>query len=91
MIEVGSSLPQIAQDVTIDPGNITTGTVLVVTKAIAGITTNQTFSVSAPALNAGIFILGCFCATDGTLSIPLWNSTGGDLNPASQSFKIVAH
>lgn len=91
MIEVGASLPQIAQDVTADPGNVAAGTVLTLSVTLAGVTPNQTFSVSAPDLESGLYLLTARCHAAGTLLIPIYNPTGGDINPASQSFKIVAH
>jgi hypothetical protein len=91
MIEVGASLPQIAQDLTVNLSSIAGNSVSQETTAVVGVTPYQTFSLAAPALEAGLVLLGAGCTTAGTLIISVWNTTSAAINPASQSFKLVAH
>ena len=86
---VGSGSYQFAQTVTLNPASVTANSVATETFTITGIRTDVMYRVDALSLDAGLFILGCFPTAANTLQINFFNPTGSDINPASQSFRII--
>ncbi len=86
---VGSGSYQFAQTVTLNPANVAANSVATETFTITGIRTDTMYYVDALSLDAGLFIIGCIPTAANTLQINFFNPTGSDINPASQSFRIV--
>ena len=87
---VGSGSYQFASNVTIDLSSINANSVSVETVAVTGVNTDTSYNVDCPTLDAGLFILGAICTTPNVLTISVWNSTNGAVNPAStQVFRII--
>ncbi len=89
LLRVGSSVPQLVTTVTLDPSAIGANTVSSETFTVTGANTDMNFSVSAPNLDAGLFILEATCATANILTISIWNTTVASVNPASQVFRVI--
>lgn len=89
LLRVGSSGPQFAQTVTLDPSSINANAVSVETFSVTGVNTDTQYRVDAPNLEAGLFLLGAICTTVNVLTLSIWNSTNASVNPASQGFRIV--
>lgn len=81
--------PTVRKDATIDPGNITTVTCLDVTATVNGLTKGVPVAVWAESLTANVGISNAHCSASNTLKFRLCNVTGSDINPASQTFRVV--
>lgn len=87
---VGSGSYQKAFEATINPSAINAGSVSVETFTVTcGADEANIPYVVAPSLDAGLFIVGAKFTDLNTLELSIWNSTGGSVNPASQTVKIL--
>lgn len=76
------------QTVTLDPTAVPKKAVQVETFSVPGLTTTMQLIVSAPALEAALFIVGARVSATDTLELSIWNTGATNINPASQSFVI---
>lgn len=60
------------------------------TFTITGLDTNDIVCVNPPVLTAGLYLISYRVSATDTLSLTLYNSTGGSINEASVEFKIVS-
>lgn len=84
----GSSGMLFSEKVTIDPSTVTAGNVSRETFAVTGLKTGRVTKVEMPSIEAGLFKLDAFCAANGVLTIDLFNPTGSNINPASQTIYV---
>ena len=77
------------KDVTVDPANVTTATCLDVTATVKGLKKGHPCKVWAESLTANVAICNEHCSAADTLKFRLCNPTGSDINPASQTFRVV--
>ncbi len=81
--------PLVRKDATIDVGNITTVTCLDVTATVNGLQKGIPVHVWAESLTANVALSNAHCSAANTLKFRLCNVTGSDINPASQTFRVV--
>ena len=81
---LGSSGMLFSEKVTIDPSTVTAGNVSRETFAVTGLKKGRVTHVEMPSIETGLFLIGWYCATNGVLTLDLFNPTGSDINPASQ-------
>ena len=84
---------QFIGEVTLDPSNIPSLNFSVETftpTALATLLPEQRVRVEGDSLEAGILITGSRCKTAGVLEITFFNATNAAVNPASQSFQVLA-
>lgn len=60
------------------------------TFTVEGLNTNDVVVVNPPALTAGLYLLSYRVSATDTISLTLYNSTGGSIDEASATFKIVS-
>lgn len=85
-----SSVPKFYEKVTFNPANITAtqiGTENILT-GVKQLVPGDRCVITAPSLEAGLQILPSFVVTAGAVPLKIWNFTGADINPASQSFYV---
>ncbi len=88
-LRVGAAVPQFVQQVVLNPANVTANSVSTETFTITGVTQDTQYKVDALSLEAGLFIIGAIPTAANTLSLSIWNTTNADINPASQTFRII--
>lgn len=88
-LRVGANVPQFVQQVTLNPSNITANSISTETFTVTGVVQDTSYKVDALSLEAGLFILGAVPTAANTLAISIWNTTNADINPASQTFRII--
>lgn len=88
----GTSILEIATGtVAVDPGNIAATTKGSVNVTISGITTNDRILLQPPStLNAGLLYVGADVTAANTVTIYLYNKTGGDINDTSSTWKYTS-
>lgn len=86
---VGSSVPQVVADITNNPASISNGATGFVSLTVAGATTQMAFAVNAPSLETGLVMGQAICKVDGTVIVPITNTTGAPIDPASQTFRVI--
>jgi len=75
----------------INPASIAANTTAEQTfTGITGLSTNDAVFVNKPTLTAGIGIAGARCSAKNTLAITFINATGGAVDPAEETYTIVA-
>lgn len=84
-----SSTPKLSVQVTADPANINNGAFGDTNLTVPGFTTEMVPLVHAPALESGLIISGAKCTAAGTVVIRIHNTSGGAVDPASQSFNVI--
>lgn len=85
-----SSVAKFVKTATLNPANVTAGSVATETFTVTGLRLNQMIPVvHAPSLEAGLTLISSRITADDTLELTFQNNTGGDLNPASQAFEII--
>ena len=77
-----------SQDATLDPTTVPKRSVQVETYTVSGLTTDMKLIVTAPSLEAGLFIIDARVLAVDSLELKFWNSTNANINPASQTFSI---
>lgn len=77
-------------EIALDPSAISANTVVRQTFTVAGLTLQDAVVVNPPDLVAGIEILNYRVTATDTLQITFWNTTGGSINPGSQTYTILA-
>lgn len=60
------------------------------TFTVEGLNTNDIVVVNPPVLTAGLYLLSYRVSATDTISLTLYNSTGGSIDEASAMFKIVS-
>lgn len=89
MITVSNATTKVFE-VTIDPANVVTATAVAQTFTVAGLTTNMMVgSFCMPSLETGLTITNCHVSATNTLKLTFGNPTVADINPASQTLKVV--
>lgn len=89
LLRVGSGSYQQVLTPTLDPSSINANSISVETFTVTGVNVDTQYRVDAPNLEAGLFIIGSTCATANVLTLSIWNSTNGAVNPASQVFRVI--
>lgn len=91
---VFTALPTFTQtaEVTGDPSS--TGffnTVALTVTGLPALATNElrVVSVTAPALESGVFIVGWKITAANQLTVLLYNNSGSPVDPASQTFEVI--
>lgn len=84
---VGPTL--VRKDATIDPASVTSATCLDVTATVNGLVKGFPVSVWAESLTANLSISNAHCSAANTLKFRLCNPTVGNIDPASQTFRVV--
>ena len=74
---------------TINAANVPASSVSTQAFTIEGIVPETMYHVVAPALEAGLFIIGATATAVDTLTIAFFNPSVADINPASQQFNII--
>jgi hypothetical protein len=74
----------------LDPTTVPKRAVQVETFPVTGLTTDMQLIVDAPALEAGLFLIGAEVSATDTLKLTFWNSKNMNINPALQTFNIKA-
>jgi hypothetical protein len=88
--KVTDFIPRIATFITtVDVPNIAAGATATVTITVNGITTEDIIYVNQPNLS-GIALVTYRVTAANTVDLFFWNPTGGAINPASATFKLVA-
>ncbi len=77
-------------EATIDLAAIGATTYSTQTFTVTGLNVNDVICVNPPALTAGLYLLSYYVSATDTISLTLYNSTGGSINQASSTFKIVS-
>lgn len=76
--------------VTTNPGSIGAGAELVLTATVAGLQANDIVYINKPSNTAGISISQVYASDTDELTLKLYNSSGGAVDPASETYKLVA-
>lgn len=76
--------------VTFDPASVSANTTSEQTVTVAGLTTNDIVYVNKPTHTAGLVIGGARVSAADTLAVTYGNLTGSAINPASESYFVVA-
>ena len=85
------SLPvRLSRKVTLDPANCSSAAHNAQTFTVTGLKTNHFVLVNAPNLETGVKIVAARCTAADTLELTFVNFSGGDVNPASQVFFVIA-
>lgn len=83
--------PKIATyETTIDLASINASTYSVQTFTVTGLDVDDIITVNPPALTSGLYLVSYRVSAEDTLSLVLYNSTGGAINEASGVYKIMA-
>lgn len=75
---------------TLDPAAVAANTSAEQTFTVTGLATTDIILVNKPSLSAGTGIVNARCSAADTLAITFMNSTGGAIDPPSESYLIVA-
>ncbi len=89
LLRTGSGSYQQVLTPTLDPASINANSVSVETFTVTGVNVDTQYVVDAPNLEGGLFIVGSICTTANVLTLSIWNSTNGAVNPASQVFRVI--
>ena len=85
-----SAAPQlVAGPVTVDPDIVYSGFTTDVSVTVKGARQEMFFLCFAPALEANLGIVHCYCSANDTVIVRLANLSVGNINPASQSFYFL--
>jgi hypothetical protein len=87
-LRVGSVTPRLVREVSLDVTTLSAATVADQTFTVNGLEPDMQLVVSAPDLEADIFICNAHCSAKNTLKIRFYSVAG--LNPAATTYKIVA-
>lgn len=88
-LRVGASIPQFVQQVVLDPANCPANSVSQQTFTVTGINLDTSYKVDALALEAGLFLIQSRPTATNTLEISFLNASNADINPASQTFRVI--
>lgn len=88
-IQIGSAGPRVVKAVTLNPSAVSANSVSRETFTVSELTTDMNVVVSAPSLEAGLFLIQARVTAANTLELSIWNTTGAEVNPASQAFNVV--
>lgn len=91
---VGASGTEITQirvfTATIDPASVAAATSAEQTFTVTGLATGDKVLVSKPTATAGIGIVNARVSAADTLALTFMNATAGAIDPASESYTIIA-
>ena len=59
------------------------------TFTVTGLTTEDVIIVNPPALTSGLYLISYYVSAADTLSMTFYNSTGGAINEAAATYKIM--
>lgn len=82
---------QFIADVTLNPSSVPAYSKQTETFACPGLTIDMVVAVKAPSLEAGVFLSGGSCTAKDVLALTFDNWTAAAIDPASQTFKVLAH
>lgn len=88
-LTVGGPYPQFVQEVTLNPSNVTANSISEETFTVTGVRTDVMYEADALSLEAGLQLLKPTPTAANTLKLRIWNTTNADINPASQTFRII--
>lgn len=74
---------------TVNPGEVAANSTLDVSVAWNKVLPTHFIEVKAPSLASGLGIVGCWCATAGTVKVRLMNATGTPIDDASQTWSFL--
>lgn len=87
----GSTITQIrVYTATLDPASIAAATSAEQTFTVTGLTTADRVLVSKPTATAGVGIVNARVSAADTLALTFMNATAGAIDPASESYTIIA-
>lgn len=93
-LAVGASGTQLAEvrvyTATIDPASVAAGTSAEQTFTVAGLAVGDVVVVNKPTATAGVGIVNARVSAANTLALTFMNATAGALDPASESYTIIA-
>lgn len=75
---------------TLDVANVTANSVSTQSFTFAGLTSDWVPILMKPSRTAGLNIVQVWIENDDVLSVAFENTTGGDIDPASETYKLVA-
>lgn len=84
-----ASVARFSEKHTLDPSSINAASVSVETFAVAGLEEGAITLAELPDLEAGVVLVESRCAANDVLTLVLWNTTGGAINPASQAVYVM--
>ena len=87
ILNTGGS-PKFAQNITLQPGAVTSNVVSTQTFTVKGLDPDGLVLINAPSIETGLFVVNAFVATKNVLTLQFWNTTGSTITPASQRFSI---
>lgn len=76
--------------VTLDPASVNANSTSEQTFTVTGLTTKDIVTVNKPTHTSGLTIGNARVSAADTLAITFQNSTGGSINPPSESYFVVA-
>lgn len=75
---------------TIDPAAVAAATSAEQTFTVTGLTTDDIVVVSKPTATAGVGIVNARVSAADTLALTFMNATAGSIDPASETYTIIA-
>lgn len=79
-----------AYSVTINPASVAANTSAEQTFTVTGLTTDMVVAVNKPTTTAGLVIGGARVSAADTLAITFGNLTGSPIDPASETYTVIA-
>ena len=76
--------------VTLDPASVAANTTAEQTFNVTGVNSSDIIIINKPTLTAGIGIAGVRASAKDQIAITFLNATGGAINPASESYSLIA-
>jgi len=76
--------------VTVDVASVGANSEDVQTFTVTGITTKDIITVNKPSNEAGLDLVQWWCEADNTLSLKYRNTTGSAIDPASETYLVMA-
>jgi len=77
-------------EVSLNPASVAANTVAEQTFTVTGLTTKDIITVNSPALTAGLTVTSERVSAANTLALTFFNNTGGAIDEASGTYKILA-
>lgn len=85
-----AAVPQLVTTVAAPVTQVAATTLVVRSLTVGGATPDMAFLIIWPSLDAGLILGQPYCATAGTVSLPIYNVTGSPVTPAAQTLTIKA-
>ncbi len=78
------------RDVSLDVTSVAAGKIQEESFTVTGLKTSQVVVVNKHGDDDGLFLVGARVTADDTLALTFWNPSAAAIDPASQTFKVVA-